>query len=171
MEHHETLVKHCETFKTSWNIPKTLWNIMKHSVFDVTISALNAATSVLSAALSALRRLVLELWWYRLGVAISALSTWQYQRPAQNFHHICHCGVGITPQMCNRATNSWDMGIFFQTWGHGFHKCEKYNYLIIQDAPRIDHPKKIQIKRGRWAAGEIMGGFGEQIEEGWYEMV
>ena len=25
------------------------------------------------------------------------------------------CGVGITPQMCNRVTNHRDMGIFFQT--------------------------------------------------------
>ena len=61
--------------------------------FDVTISALDAETSALGAATSAIVR-----------------SYWQYRRGV--FGNICDCGVGVTPQMCNRVTNHRDMGTF-----------------------------------------------------------
>ena len=62
--------------------------------FDATISALDAETSSLDAETSA------------LGVAI-ARSYRQYRRGVYG-----DCGVGITPQMCNRVTNHGDMSTF-----------------------------------------------------------
>ena len=56
---------------------------MKHSSFDATISELDAEMSAI------------------------ARSYWQYRRG-----DIGDCGVGITPQMCNRVTNHGDMGTF-----------------------------------------------------------
>ena len=63
---------------------------MKHSSFDATISALSAEMSALSAATSATVRSYRR---YRCGV-------------------FDDCGVGITPQMCNRVTNHGDMVLF-----------------------------------------------------------
>ena len=83
VKHHETHVKHHETLKT-------LWNIMKHSSFDATISSLDAETSA--------------RWRRRsCGVTgdIGAVSG-----------NIDDCGVGVTPQMCNRVTNHGDMSTF-----------------------------------------------------------
>ena len=59
---------------------------MKHSSFDATISALDAETSVL----------VRSYQRYRHGV----------------FGNIGDCGVGVTPQMCNRVTYHGDLGYF-----------------------------------------------------------
>ena len=59
---------------------------MKHLSFDATISVLNAETSAI-------------VWSYR-----------RYWRRV--FGNIGDCGVGITPQMCNRVTNHGDMGTF-----------------------------------------------------------
>ena len=56
---------------------------MKHSSFDVTISALDAETSAITQS-------------YR-----------QYLRGVSG-----DCGVGITPQICNRVTNHGDMSNF-----------------------------------------------------------
>ena len=66
---------------------------MKHSSFDAshsTISALDAETSALGAATSAIARSYQR---YRCGVSGD-------------------CGVGITPQGCNRVTNNGDMSTF-----------------------------------------------------------
>ena len=60
---------------------------MKHLPFDATILVLNSATSALGVVTSALVR-NFRLYWY--GVSGD-------------------CGVGITPQMCNRVTNHGDM--------------------------------------------------------------
>ena len=71
-------------------------NIVKHyetleqSSFDATISALDAETLALGAATSAIAR-----------------SFWRYWRGV-----IGDCGVGVTPQLCNRVTNHGDMGTF-----------------------------------------------------------
>ena len=114
----KTLLHHkpWTTSRTSWNTLKTTWNIMKHLSFDATISALDekmsalgtaigrrsfdvmispldAVTSVIDAETSAIAR---SYWWYRRGV----------------FGDIGDCGVGVTPQMCNRVTNHEDMGTF-----------------------------------------------------------
>ena len=59
---------------------------MKQSLFDATISALGAATSAIARS----------YWRYRGGVS----------------GVIGDCGVGITPQMCNRVTNHGDMSTF-----------------------------------------------------------
>ena len=63
---------------------------MKHSPFDATISALDVETSVVGTATSALSR-----------------SFCRYCRLVSG-----DCGVGITPQVCNRVTNHEDMGTF-----------------------------------------------------------
>ena len=59
---------------------------MKHSPLDAPISALDVETSAL----------VRSLWRYQFVVS----------------GDISDCGVGITPQMCNRVTNHGDMGTF-----------------------------------------------------------
>ena len=68
--------------------------------FDATISALDAETSSLDAETSA------------LGAATSAIAR-SYRRYRRGVHaDIGDCGVGITPQMCNRVTNYGDMSTF-----------------------------------------------------------
>ena len=75
---------------------------MKHSSFAATISALDVETSAfgLDAETSA------------LGAATSAIArSYQgYRRGVSG--DIGDCGVGITPQMCNRVTNHGDMSTF-----------------------------------------------------------
>ena len=90
-------MKYCKTLwhilkhrKTSWTTLKTLWSITKYSLYDATISALDPETSALGAETSALVR-----------------SFRQYRRGVSG-----KCGVGITPQMCNRVTNHGDMDTF-----------------------------------------------------------
>ena len=47
-----------------------------------------------------------------LGAATSAIA-WSYRRYRRGvFANIGDCGVGVTPQMCNRVTNHGDMGTF-----------------------------------------------------------
>ena len=61
--------------------------------FDETISALDAETSAHGTATSEIAR---SYWRYRHGVS----------------GDIGDCGVGITPQICNRVTNHGDMSTF-----------------------------------------------------------
>ena len=68
--------------------------------FDATISALDAETSSLDAETSS------------LGAATSAIAR-SYRRYRRGISgDIGDCGVGITPQMCNRVTNHGDMSTF-----------------------------------------------------------
>ena len=67
---------------------------MKHSSFDATISALDAKTSAFDVETSA------------FGAAMSAIAR-SYRRGVPG-----DCGVGLTPQMCNRVTNHGDMSTF-----------------------------------------------------------
>ena len=73
---------------------------MKQTSFNATTSALDAETSSLDAEMSA------------LGMAPSAIvrSYWRYWSEVSG--DIGDCGVGITPQMCNRVTNHRDMSTF-----------------------------------------------------------
>ena len=73
---------------------------MKHSSFDA-ISALDAETSALGVAIA--RR--------SFDATISALDAVTSSLDAETLA-IGDCGVGITPQMCNRVTNDGDMGTF-----------------------------------------------------------
>ena len=75
--------------------------------FDASISALDAETSSLDAETSALGAETSEL-----GAATSAIarSYRRYQRGV--YSNIGDCGVGTTPQMCNRVTNHGDMSTF-----------------------------------------------------------
>ena len=42
------------------------------------------------------------------------------------------CSVGITPQMCNRVTNPWDMGIFSRPGScHPGTPCKKHTHCIF----------------------------------------
>ena len=59
----------------------------------MTKSALDLEMSVLGTAISTIEQ---SFWPYRHGV----------------FSDIGNCGVGVTPQMCNRVTNHGDMGTF-----------------------------------------------------------
>ena len=91
---------------------------MKQSSFDATISALDAETSVLGAETSALGAEMspLGVETSALGMETSALGA----AIARSYRHyrrrvsgdIGDCGVGITPQMCNRVTNHGDMSTF-----------------------------------------------------------
>ena len=96
---------------------------MKQSSFDATISALDVETSAFGAAMSAIARRSfdatiseldaetssLEAETSALGAATFAIarSYWRYRRGVSG-----DCGVGITPQMCNRVTNHGDMSTF-----------------------------------------------------------
>ena len=90
MKHHET--------------PKHLSFDAMTSALDAEMSALDAETSALDAETSA------------LGAAISR-SYRQYWRGVSG--NIGDCGVGITPQMCNRVTNHGDMSTFSKPDGMG----------------------------------------------------
>ena len=70
---------------------------MKQSSFNATISALDAETSSFDAETSV------------LGAATTAIarSYRRYRRVVSG-----DCGVGITPQMCNRVSNLGDMSTF-----------------------------------------------------------
>ena len=106
---------------------------MKQSSFDATISALDAETSALDvetsafgAATSAIARRSFDATTSALDAEASALdaemsalgaatfaiarSYWRYRRGVSG--DIGDCGVGITPQMCNRVTNHGDMSTF-----------------------------------------------------------
>ena len=75
--------------------------------FDATISApLDAETSALGASTSA------------LGASTSAIAR-SYRRGVSG--DIGDCGVGITPQMCNRVTNHGDMSTFSKPAGDQGH--------------------------------------------------
>ena len=96
---------------------------MKQSSFDATISALDAETSALDvetsafgAATSAIARRsfdatisALDAETSSLGAATSAIAR-SYRRYRRGVSG--DCGVGITPQMCNRVTNHGDMSTF-----------------------------------------------------------
>ena len=77
---------------------------MKQSSFDATISALVAETSSLDAETSSLNAETSAV-----GAATSAIER-SYRRYRRGVYG--DCGVGITPQMCNRVTNHGDMSTF-----------------------------------------------------------
>ena len=116
-------LKHCETSR----------NIKKQSSFDATISALDAETSALDVETSAIARRsfdatisALDAETSSLGAETSSLGAEtsalgavtlaiarSYQRYCRGVSgDIGDCGVGITPQMCNRVTNHGDMSTF-----------------------------------------------------------
>ena len=82
---------------------------MKHSSFDATILALDAETSALDMEMSAFG---LDAETSVLDAVTSAISRshWRYRRGVSG--NIGDCGVGVTPQMCNRVTNHGDMSAF-----------------------------------------------------------
>ena len=87
---------------------------MKHSSFDATISALDVETSALLPAIA--RRS------FDATILALARSYRQYRRGV--FGDIGDCGVGITPQMCNRLTNHGDMGTFSKPGTKSTHQCD-----------------------------------------------
>ena len=96
---------------------------MKQLSFDATISALDAETSALDgetsafgAATSAIARRSFDATisahdakTSALGAATTAIAR-SYRRYRRGVSG--DCGVGITPQMCNRVTNHGDMSTF-----------------------------------------------------------
>ena len=96
---------------------------MKQSSFDATISALDVETSALDmetsafgAATSAIARRSFDATISALDAETSALGAaiaQSYRRYRCGVYgNIGDCGVGITPQMCNRVTNHGDMSTF-----------------------------------------------------------
>ena len=75
------------------------YETLEHS-FDATISALKAGTSALNAETSA------------VGAATSAIARSYRRYQCGDSGDIGDCGVGITPQMCNRVTNHGDVSTF-----------------------------------------------------------
>ena len=106
MEHHETVVIRCDDIGARCGDVGArcgdvcVWGSDvddRARSFDVTISALDAETS--DGRRSARRR----------------------RRSRGVTGDIGDCGVGITPQMCNRVTNHGDKSTFFQTWASLIH--------------------------------------------------
>ena len=98
MKHHETL---------------------KQSSFDATISSLDAEMSALDVETSAFEAATPAIAPRSSDATISALDaeTSAIARSYRRYRHgvsgdIGDCGVGITPQMCNRVTNHGDMSTF-----------------------------------------------------------
>ena len=75
--------------------------------FDATISALDTETSSLDAETS-----LLYAETSALGAATSAIARSYRRYRCGVSGDIGDCGVGITPQMCNRVTNHGDMSTF-----------------------------------------------------------
>ena len=92
---------------------------LEQSPFDATISALDAETSALDvetsafgAATSAIAPRSSDATISALDAETSALAR-SYRRYRRGISgDIGDCGVGITPQMCNRVTNHGDMSTF-----------------------------------------------------------
>ena len=96
---------------------------MKQSSFDATISALDAEpsaldveTSAFGAATSAIARRSFDATISALDAETSSLgaeTARSYRRYRRGVYgDIGDCGVGTTPQMCNRVTNHGDMSTF-----------------------------------------------------------
>ena len=87
---------------------------MKHSLFDATISALDAEPSALDVETSAFRAATLATARRSFDATISALDAVMQRRQRSRgvSGDIGDCGVGITPQMCNRVNNLGDMSTF-----------------------------------------------------------
>ena len=105
MKHHETLVILCDDIgarcghigSSAFDVETSAFGAATSAIarrsFDATISALDVETSSLDAETSAI-----------------AQSYQRYRRAVSG--DIGDCGVGITPQMCNRVTNHGDMSTF-----------------------------------------------------------
>ena len=99
---------------------------MKQSSFDATISALGAETSALDVETSAFGAATSAIARRSFDATISALDAETSSLDAQTsaiarsyrryrrgvYGDIGDCGVGTTPQMCNRVTNHGDMSTF-----------------------------------------------------------
>ena len=92
---------------------------MKQSSFDTTISALDVETSAFGAATSTIARRSFDAETSSLDAETSSLdaATSAIARSYRRYRcgvsgDIGDCGVGITPQMCNRVTNHGDMSTF-----------------------------------------------------------
>ena len=120
---------------------------MKQSSFDATISALDAETSALDietsafgAATSAIARRSFDATISALDAETSSLDaetsslyaeTSGIARSYRRYWRGVYgdCGVGITPQMCNRVTNHGDMSTFSKP---GLDRCGiMKNHFII----------------------------------------
>ena len=145
---------------------------MKHSSFDATISALDAETSALDvetspfgAVTSAIARRSFDATISTLDAETSALdaetsaiarSYRRYRRGVSG--DIGDCGVGVTPQMCNRVTNNGDMSTFskpalsvilipvFHTWLDLELLVVDWSFMLsIEDTQQSDRPE-LRIK-------------------------
>ena len=106
---------------------------MKHSSFDATISALDAETSALDVetsafGASAIARRSFDATISALDAKTSALDA-ETSAIALSYRRFRRggsgdCGVGITPQMCNRVMNHGDMSTFIPVYTHNGIACQ-----------------------------------------------
>ena len=120
------IVKHHETLKTLWNITKQ--SNTHHSMrrYQRTIRGYRRTMRRHRCSVQRYRRSARQYRrsarWYQCSAAraefltILAWSFWWYLHGVSG--DISDCGVGITPQMCNRVTDHGDMGTFSKP-GHG----------------------------------------------------
>ena len=102
------------------------YKTLAHASFDATIPALDAKTSALDAKTSALdvetsafRAVTSAIARRSFDAMISVLDA-ETSAIARSYRRYCRgvsgdindCGVGITPQMCNRVTNHGDVSTF-----------------------------------------------------------
>ena len=89
---------------------------MKHSSFDATISPLDAETLVLDVETSVFGAVTSVIARRSFDTSISALDaeTSAIARSYRRYRSRVSgdCGVGITPQMCNRVTNHGNESTF-----------------------------------------------------------
>ena len=95
---------------------------MKHSSFDATISAFDVETSSLDVETSAFGAATSAIAQRSFDATISALDA-ETSAIARSYRRyrlgvFGDCGVGVTPQMCNRVTNHGDMGTFSRPVHH-----------------------------------------------------
>ena len=130
---------------------------MKQLSFDATISALDAETSVLDVETSAFGAVTSAITRRSFDATISALdaetlsldaetsslsaATSPIARSYRRYRRrvsgdIGDCGVGITPQMCNRVTNHGDMSTFskpehqlYSPSIHHHHACVEFTFF------------------------------------------
>ena len=117
---------------------------MKQLSFNATISALDAKTSSLDVETSAFGAATSAIAWRSFDATISSLDAEMsaiarsYRRYRRGVYgDIGDCGVGITPQMCNRVTNHGDMSTFSKSGDNGRFTLHIENKKILKSGDML----------------------------------
>ena len=119
---------------------------------QIVTSALNVETSAFGAATSTTERRsfdatisAIDAERSSLGAATSAIA-WSYRRYRCGVSgDVGDCGVGITPQMCNRVTNHGDMSTFSKPETRLFQLTSRIDSLCKQFTFKVGRPILIYI--------------------------